>query len=133
MNINKIKKILIEELNNSIEDRNYYVISATLDNRNNIITIAQNSYIKTHPIQHKFSLMIGNNNKNYLHAEIAALVKSHNQAKSIIVIRVTRSGLIRMAKPCKICMLAIKEAKIKKIYYTDSYGNLICEKVNYNN
>jgi len=133
MNINKVFNILIELNSTDNDNKNYNVISATLDNRNNIISIAKNSYVKTHPMQHKFAIKLGCINKDYLHAEIAALVKSHIQAKSIIVIRISKSGLIKIAKPCRMCMLAIKEAKIKKIYYTDSYGNLICEKVNYNN
>ena len=98
---------------------NYIMISATLDSHNNIIEIGRNSYTKTHPMQSHYCNKIDSNRKReYLHAEIAALVKTRKTPSAIMVIRVTKNSSIKMARPCNICALAIKEASIKYIYYS---------------
>lgn len=63
-----------------------------------------------------------------IHAEVAAL----NSAKkmdltgaTIYVARTNRTGKPLMSKPCPRCQEAIKEAGIKKVYYTiDNYMEL---------
>jgi deoxycytidylate deaminase len=46
----------------------------------------------------------------------------------IVVIRQTNGHLI-MSKPCKHCILYLKNIGIKRVYYSDNNGNLVCEKV----
>jgi len=126
----RLIKILENELD-SISG-NYTMISATLNNHNDIISIGRNSYTKTHPLQSKYCLKVGSmRNREYLHAEIAALVKTRKDPISIIVIRMTRNGNIRMARPCNICQLAIKEAGIRYIYYSGNDGALHLEEIHY--
>lgn len=64
--------------------------------------------------------------KNYghwagsLHAELAAIIAARADLKgtSLLVVRSTGGK----SKPCQACMVAMKEAQIKKVYYTDEHG-----------
>jgi len=87
-----------------------------------IISIGFNSETKTHPEQAKFALMNGEINKIFLHAEIHALVRCRDNPYTIHVARLTKGGNVGIAKPCPICQLAIKKAKIKKVIYTNKKG-----------
>ena len=123
MNRDKIFTRLLSEITRT-GDKRYYVIAATLDHNDNIIATAENSYVKTHPLQAHLAEVAGRPCREYLHAEIGALVKSCTKAESIMVVRSTRSGLTRCAKPCDICMMALKEAGVKKVYYSDDMGRI---------
>lgn len=125
MNIDKIFSRLVSEARESIyEGKRYNVVAATLDKHNNIIATAENSYCKTHPLQAHLAERAGRPCREYLHAEIGALVKSCTKAESIMVVRSTRRGLTRCAKPCDICMMALRQAGVMKIYYSDDEGNI---------
>lgn len=125
MNLDKIFSRLASEARESIyEGKRYNVIAATLDRHNNIIATAENSYCKTHPLQAHLAERAGRPCREYLHAEIGALVKSCTKAESIMVVRSTRRGLTRCARPCDICMMALKGAGVRKIYYSDDEGNI---------
>ena len=125
MNLDKVFSRLISDARESIyEGKRYNVVAATLDKHNNIIATAENSYCKTHPLQAHLAERAGRPCREYLHAEIGALVKSCTKAESIMVVRSTRRGLTRCAKPCDICMMALREAGVRKIYYSDDEGNI---------
>ena len=80
-----------------------------------VLAIANNSK-KTHP---KWGL----NGYGYLHAETAALAKA--AASGIDVtdceVYVWRRGE-RLAKPCKSCYEALRDAGVGNVYYTDTKG-----------
>jgi len=120
MNHNKIISTLVESIRASPMTGRYNVAAATLDRRGNIIAIAQNSYVKTHPMQKRLACLCGNSSRQYLHAEIAALVRSRRKPHYIIIARINRSGQTRLALPCPICMKAIITAGIKNVLYTNS-------------
>ena len=123
---------MVEELKNSLEDsRRYFVIAAALDHHNNIVSIGQNSYQKTHPMQSRLALKTGRADREYLHAEIASLVKSRRDVETVMVVRMTPTGLIRMARPCNICTLALREAKVRFVIYTDNDGKLCKDELHY--
>lgn len=125
MNLDKVFSRLISIAQESVDgSKRYYVIAATLDRHNNVIATAENSYVKTHPMQASLAAKVGRPCKGYLHAEIGALVKSYTKAESIMVVRSTRKGLTKCAKPCDICMMALREAGVRKIYYSDDEGNI---------
>ena len=125
MNLDKVFSRLISDARESIyEGKRYNVVAATLDKHNNIIATAENSYCKTHPLQAHLAERAGRPCREYLHAEIGALVKSYTKAEAIMVVRSTRRGLTRCARPCDICMMALKEAGVRKIYYSDESGNI---------
>lgn len=91
------------------------------DKRGRVLSIGKNSYVKTHPLQGKHAQKVGNPERIYLHAEIAAIAKcrSLNKAHRILITRFGAGGEPRLARPCEICMSAIKATKkIKVIDYT---------------
>jgi tRNA(Arg) A34 adenosine deaminase TadA len=99
-------------------------VGALLLSKNKVIVSATNLETKSHPLQAKFAERVGLKEKIYLHAEIAALVKCRDEADTIIVARVNPQGKLRMARPCPICELALKEAGITHIHYTTNHGFL---------
>jgi deoxycytidylate deaminase len=90
------------------------------DKRGYVLSIGKNSYTKTHPIQAKHAQKVGLPEKIYLHAEVDALVRCKDLSKvdNITVIRETRHGRYLNAKPCPVCMSALKAAGIKNIFHT---------------
>lgn len=98
-------------------------IRATIYNkRGRVISVGYNSYVKTHPLVKRLSEKVNINNKEYLHAEIAALIRCKSNPYKMLVERKGRDGRYRLAKPCPICMLAIKLAKVKILEYTTDTG-----------
>lgn len=99
-------------------------ITATIYNkRGHVISMGKNSYEKTHPFQAFHAQKVGLPEKQYCHAEIAAILKCKSLKKlhlahTIKVTRFTKSGEEAMAKPCPICQSAIDEFGIKNIIYT---------------
>ena len=93
---------------------------ALLLHKNKVITQGVNQDTKSHPFQAKLADMVGLSEKIYLHAEISALVKCKSEADTIVVARLGghNGDELRNAKPCKICELALREAGIKNVYYT---------------
>ena len=90
------------------------------DKRGKVLAIGKNSYVKTHPLQSKTAKRVGLPNKEFLHAEIAAIVKCQDlsRAKRILVIRINRAGKTLLAKPCAVCQAALKDAGIKIVDHT---------------
>ena len=99
-------------------------VGALLLNKNKVVVAATNLETKSHPLQAKFAERVGLKEKIYLHAEIAALVKCREDVDTIIVARVNPQGKLRMARPCPICELALKEAGITHVHYTTNHGFL---------
>lgn len=116
-NLNKINKVSI--------------ISIIINRRGNIISVGLNSYSKTHPVQAEFSKrawkkgVVENGEQVFLHAEIASLVRCRKKPHAMIIVRVDKKDQFANCKPCPICQLAIKEAKIdfKNVYYTTGDNN----------
>ena len=74
------------------------------------------------------------------HAEIDTLQKIKNefsQKKKILkgdllVVKLSKTGLLSNASPCYHCLKQLSEARyvnIKNIYYSDSTGKIICQKL----
>lgn len=99
---------------------NKHNIKATIfDKRGRVLATGYNSYKKTSPIQAQYGRRVNQPSRIYLHAEIAALVKvKHGIPYKIKIERYDRHGNPKLAAPCPICSLAIKEANIKFIEYT---------------
>jgi tRNA(Arg) A34 adenosine deaminase TadA len=92
------------------------------DKRGSVLSVGQNSYIKTHPLQAKHAALVGLHDKIYLHAEMAAIVrcKDLSKAHKIVVMRLGKSGKELLAKPCAICQSAIEASGIEIVEYTTS-------------
>jgi deoxycytidylate deaminase len=89
--------------------------ATTYDKRGRVISIAKNSYTKTHPIQARHASKTDQDYRIYLHAEILAIIRA--KGKPIHKIRIEKQNRteLKLMKPCSICLLAIKEAGIKVI------------------
>lgn len=99
--------------------KKYHILAKCYDKRGNLLSAAFNSYTKTHPIQSYFARKVGHPERQYLHAEIAAILKS--KGKSIYRISIERynaAGFPVNAKPCQVCEEAIKAFGIKVIEHT---------------
>lgn len=102
--------------------RKYCITAIIRDKRRHIISRANNSYIKTHPLQAKYAKKVGKEKKVYLHAEILAILRAGkriSKAFSIEIFRFDRKGNTKLAKPCPICMELIKTTPIKEIIYKE--------------
>jgi tRNA(Arg) A34 adenosine deaminase TadA len=107
-----------------VSSHKYQVGAAVYDKHGKLIASGWNK-TKSHPYQSILAKRVNQPSKIYLHAEVAAIlaaIKTRRIPHTIIVTRVTRQNTLSMAKPCEICQLAIKEAGIKQVIYTDSKG-----------
>jgi tRNA(Arg) A34 adenosine deaminase TadA len=71
---------------------------------------------------------------NFLfHAEMS-IFKKINYKKmrkvDVYVIRINGNGKLINSKPCSHCLNSLKKLNIKKIYYSDENGDIVCEKTN---
>lgn len=90
------------------------------DKKGRVLSIGKNSYLKTHTVQAHHANKVGLPEKTFLHAEVAAIVKCKDLTKAhkIVVMRYTKDGKPANAKPCPVCMSALKASNIKVIEWT---------------
>lgn len=69
--------------------------------------------------------------ENSLHAEQKAIFSCSDLTKlkgsSILVIRISKSGKMRMAKPCDMCEATIKHFGIREVLYSGEDGEIVRE------
>lgn len=96
------------------------VTAVIYDKRGRVLSVGQNSYIKTHPLQAKHAQLAGEPHKQFLHAEVAAIVRCRDldRAHSMFISRFNKQGKPVLAKPCPVCASAIQAAGIKNITHT---------------
>lgn len=96
------------------------VTAIIYNKRGHVLSVGQNSYIKTHPRQAKFAKEVGEDESIFLHAEIAAIIKCQDldSAHTIKVFRYNAKGEPVNAKPCAICQSALAKTPIRKIIHT---------------
>jgi deoxycytidylate deaminase len=116
------------------QSKNYFVGAIILDAHGRVESVGFNSFSKSHPYQKKLSERIPIHNKReqiYLHAEISALIKSAGKGHTMIVARIgMKEHIHRLAKPCLICQEAIKQSHLKKVYFTNDFGELVLMEIN---
>ena len=101
--------------------RKQFKLKATIyDKRGRVISVGENSYSKSHPLQFQFASEAGRPDAIYLHAEIHALtrLRNWNRAYRIVVERYSNNGEPLSAKPCEICQHALETAGITVVEYT---------------
>lgn len=100
--------------------KRFSVSAIIYDKRGRVLSIGQNSYVKTHPLQAEYARKAGEPNKVFLHAEIHAIVKCRDLSKAhkISVFRYREDGAPADAEPCPVCREAIKKAGIKLVEHT---------------
>lgn len=106
--------------NLAINNGRTYHLAAILKRNGKVIKIGENTN-KTHP---RFKRQYKDGTwASHMHAEMNVL-RFSEPGDTIEVMRFSPCGEnLTMAKPCRICMKFIKEAKIKKVKYTDWNGN----------
>lgn len=82
---------------------------------------------KTHPAAKNY-------HSKHFHAELSAIVAANEgdlEGSDLFVCRIYRrpDGQLGMSRPCKVCMGLIKEAGIRRVYYTTRFGRIEIEKV----
>lgn len=100
------------------------IYAVITDHKGRIVGEAGNSYKKTHPFQKRYADMLAETcdrtkHKIYLHAEIAAIIKAKGKGHTIYVARAGNKGKPLLAKPCPMCQIAIEDAGITEIFYTE--------------
>ncbi len=90
------------------------------DKRGRVISVGQNSYVKTHPLQALHAQRAGLPEKQFLHAEIHAIIRCKDLTKAhrIFVSRWDSKGNPALAKPCPVCVSAIEAAGIQLVEHT---------------
>ena len=110
----------------------YNVRAIINDKQGHCLSLASNSYTKSHPLQAHFAKLAGQPNKIYLHAEILALIRSslysNNKPYEINISRI-KDNKDYSAKPCPICVLAMEAFGIKIVNYTTNKGWVYGKKV----
>ena len=97
----------------------YTIHARCYDRRGKLLSSATNSYTRTHPYQKQLAEELGLYGKEFLHAEIAAILRAKDQPiHSIVIERFGKDGRPLLAKPCPICQAAIREFSIKEVFYT---------------
>ena len=106
-------------------NKQHIIVAHAYDKRGRILAVATNSYKKTHPLQSYFAEKVGQPERHFLHAEIACLVRCKDQSiHTLRIWRYGKDGQLLCAKPCGICMEAIKAFGPKEIWYSD-YGTMV--------
>ncbi len=97
-------------------DHHTYLLGAVITDKDQIQSVGFNK-LKTSPAsKHRW---------NFLHAELSALFRAKFKdlkGCDIYVYRENMNGKVGMARPCSVCMAALKEAGIRKVYYTTESG-----------
>ena len=99
-------------------------VAVFTDKRYNVLSVAGNTYVKTHPQQASWAKKRGSPDKQCLHAEMRAaimLAKSGkaNNAKFLYVAAVSEAGNVLLAKPCAVCQMMLDESFPEiNVFYT---------------
>ena len=98
--------------------RKYDITALAYDKKGRLLSVGRNSYVKTHPLQAKFSKEAKKPHAVYLHAELSALLKARQQVHKLVVLRYDKQGNPALAAPCAACQLAIKSFGVKYVEHT---------------
>lgn len=98
--------------------RKHTVVAITYNKHGKLLSVAKNSYTKTHTLQAEYSKRVGKESAIYLHAEIYALLKAREPVYKMEILRINADGTPAVAKPCPACALALEEFGVKIIVHT---------------
>ena len=96
----------------------HFVLASCYDKRGRLLSKRANSYTRTHPLQAAYAKRVGQPARQFLHAELNALLAARTPVYHIHVERYNSKGEPVTAKPCKICQLAIEEWGVKRVTHT---------------
>lgn len=101
----------------------YYKHAAALICGDTVYSSGANKYIK----------QIKNNNQAYnrtMHAEITVfekLQKKKVRGMDLLVIRINKHSILRNSRPCNQCIDKLRKIGIRKVYYSNENGDIVCE------
>lgn len=73
-----------------------------------VVAVGKNTTAKTHTLQAEYAKKANMHEKQFPHAELAALIKCKFKADEMYVFRI-KNGKWLYSKPCPVCQLAIAE------------------------
>lgn len=103
----------------------YTINASCFDRKGRLISTGQNNYSKSSTFMKRWASLAGEPHKIFWHAECLAIYRALKQSKdihSLVVTRYNAKGEPRNAKPCKVCMEAVKFFNIPKVYYSTETG-----------
>ena len=103
--------------------KRYVITASAFDKKGRVICSRQNVYSKSHPFQKHCAVLAGEPYKEALHAEIACLIASKRKdVDKIVVLRYDALGRLKLAKPCKVCEVALRIYAVKTVVYSTEDG-----------
>ena len=95
-----------------------FITAFIYDKRGRVISVGQNSYVKTHTLQALHAQKVGEPHKIFMHAEIAAIARCKD------LTRAHRMFVTRFGREC--CILAtVVDLEAMRRYNTDTINNLV--------
>lgn len=115
-NPNILKKAYGIALSNSSSHNKYSLCAITFNGKGLPLSFGVNK-TTTHPKQKELNVRAGRHGEG-LHAEMHAVLRATGPVDTLLVLRVDRRGLLALAKPCKGCLIGIKEKGINTVIYS---------------
>jgi tRNA(Arg) A34 adenosine deaminase TadA len=98
----------------------HIIVAHAYDKKGKLLSCATNSYTKTHPLQAYFAQQVNEPLREFLHAEIACIIRCKDkQIHTLKIWRYGYNGKLLCAKPCAICQEAIKAYNIPNVWYSN--------------
>jgi tRNA(Arg) A34 adenosine deaminase TadA len=121
--IDRLREHALVELKLRIpQNKKQNVVAIVYDKKGKVYSIGLNSFTKTGNFQANLAKKVKQDDKVFLHAEVAALLRwrrfTNKAPYGVFVARLGRNGSLSNAKPCDICAMALEEAGIKVINHT---------------
>lgn len=103
--------------------KKYIILAKVFDDKGKLMATATNNYEKSHPIMKYYAVKVGLPEKEYLHAEVQALLRCKDKKPFLISVeRYNNDGNMALAKPCLVCQEAIKAYDVQFVKYTTDSG-----------
>ena len=103
--------------------KKFQLTATTFCSKGRVIAHGENNYKKSHPLMSSLATRVGTPERIFLHAEVQALLRSKDKlVETIIVQRYNSKGEMTLARPCSVCMEALKIYGVSKIKYTTKDG-----------
>ncbi len=67
-----------------------------------------------------------------LHAEIGAILNQPREkliGSDVLVVRINKTGSFMNSKPCPMCASAMKHVGIRRVWFSNSIGEIVCERL----
>lgn len=103
--------------------------AAVYDKRGRLLATGVNQPHKSHTLQAKYAKKAGQERKIFLHAEVAALVKTRKDPHTMQVVRIGPKEFAKPSRPCPVCRMAAEEAGIREIVYLNMNNEWVTEEI----